>query len=126
MQQFFARFLIQSILLEKDKKRKKDSGNINVGHFVIYNNKYANFEYLIKKAVDLHIDFWNELMEKIPDVNKLLTYGHNIYNYMEDISNLFKELCELDNHDTKCLKIYAEFLKQVSNDEAHSNPIFEK
>ena len=81
---------------------------------------------MLDKAVEMHIEFWNELMEKIPDINKLLDYGRQIYTLIEDIGAMNKDLNELDSHDLKCLKLYADFVKQVTNDDIHADPLFEK
>jgi GTP1/Obg family GTP-binding protein len=93
---------------------------------LLYNAKYALFEKQMNESVNLHIDFWNELLDKTPDINKLHNFGNQILNINKKLEDTYKVLNNLDSNNIRCSEIYATYMKEIRNDESSANMIFEK
>lgn len=76
--------------------------------------------------MNLHLDFWRELLEESPDIQKLQSLGSKITNAVDTTKDQFKKLMEMNSNHIKCLEIYGNFLKEVVNDDAEGNKTLEK
>lgn len=73
-----------------------------------------------------HLEFWRELLEENPDIQKLQNLGSKITNTVENTNELFKKLTEMNPNHIKCLEIYGNFLKEIVNDDIEGQRILEK
>ena len=64
------RNLIEEEMRETDNSSLENQG-VDVNMIVEFQNKLAIFQNAIENAVNLHLDFWRELLEENPDIQKL-------------------------------------------------------
>lgn len=117
--------IIEEEMVEADIRASETKG-IDVNVIVHFQNKFVQFQYAIEKSVDLHLDFWRELLEDNPDIQKLQTLGSKITNTVESTGVQFKKLNELNPNNIKMLQIYGNFLKDIVNDDLEGQRILEK
>jgi hypothetical protein len=117
--------LIEEEMLEGDIRTSETKG-IDVNIIVHFQNKFVEFQSSIEKSVDLYLDFWKELLEENPDIQKLQSLGSKITNAVEHTTELFKKLIEINTNHIKMLQIYGNFLKFIVNDDIEGQRIIEK
>jgi len=66
------------------------------------------------------------MLEKIPDLEKILQFGQNIFEILKKLETIYKDLCEIEANDIKVLKIYTNFLRHISNNDLLADPLIEK
>lgn len=99
--------LIEEEIIDDDSKTSETKG-IDVNIIVHFQNMFVAFQAALENAVELHLDFWRELLEANPGIYKLQSLGSMITHSVEEISERYKKL----NHFTGGLeKIYRNFSK---------------
>ena len=106
--------------------RNSDMKGIDVNVIVNFQNKFVEFQSSIEKSVNLHLEFWRELLEESPDIQKLQLHGSKITNNVEITTEQFKKLNEINPNHLKCLHIYGNFLKDIVNDDIEGQKILDK
>jgi len=117
--------LIEEEMIENDARTSESKG-VDVNIIVHFQNKFVTFQSVIEKAVELHLDFWRELLENNPDIQKLQGLGSHITHSVEETSDQFKKLNEINPNHIKMLQIYGNFLKDIVNDDVEGQRILEK
>ncbi len=112
-------------MVENDLRNLEARG-VDVNIIVLFQNKFVLFQNSVEKSVNLHLDFWRELLEEKPDIQKLQGLGSKITNTIETTSDQYKKLNEMNPNHIKCLEIYGNFLKDIVNDELEGQRILEK
>lgn len=67
-----------------------------------------------------YLEFWKELLEDNPDLQKLQGLGKVITLNIEEIDKHYKDLTEINSNNLNCLKKQGYFLKNVVNDDIES------
>jgi len=62
--------LIEEEMIENDLRNSENKG-VDVNVIVQFQNKFVIFLSSIEKSVTLHMEFWRELLEENPDIQKL-------------------------------------------------------
>jgi hypothetical protein len=117
--------LIEEEMIENDL-RNAESRGVDVNVIVHFQNKFVLFQSAIEKSVNLHLDFWRELLEENPDIQKLQNLGSKITNTVETTAEQYKKLNEMNPNHIRCLEIYGNFLKDIVNDDIEGQRILEK
>ena len=117
--------LIEEEMIESDIRNSESKG-MDVNIIVHFQNRFVEFQSAIEKSVLFHLDFWRELLEENPDIQKLQGLGSKITNNVEVTSEMFKKLNEMNPNNIKCLQIYGNFLKDIVNDDTEGQRILEK
>jgi len=112
-------------MIENDVLNNETKG-VDVNVIVHFQNKFVLFQNAIEKSVNLHLEFWRELLEENPDIQKLQNLGSKITNTVESTSDLFKKLNDMNPNHIRCLEIYGNFLKEIVNDDSEGPRILEK
>lgn len=103
-------------MIENDQRNSEQKG-VDVNIIVVFQNKFVVFLGSIEKSVNLHLEFWRELLEENPDIQKLQQLGSKITNTVENTNDLFKRLNDMNPNHIKCLEIYGNFLRDIVNDD---------
>lgn len=117
--------IIEEEMIENDMRNTETKG-LDVNIIVHFQNKFVIFQNNVERAVNLHLDFWRELMEDSPDIHKLQSLGSKITNQVEVTTDQFKKLNQINPNHIKCLVIYGNFLKDIVNDDQEGLRIIEK
>lgn len=112
-------------MIEYDKANNESKG-VDVNIIVHFQNRFVNFQTVIEKSVNLHLEFWRELLEENPDIQKLQNLGSKITNTVEEAADIFKKLNEMNPNHVRCLDIYGNYLKDIVNDDVEGQRILEK
>ena len=112
-------------MIENDKANNESKG-VDVNIIVHFQNKFVGFQTVIEKSVNLHLEFWRELYEENPDIQKLQNLGSKITNTVEETADIFKKLNEMNPNHVRCLDIYGNYLKEIVNDDVEGQRILEK
>ena len=59
--------IIEEELIETDLKTVESKG-VDVNQLVNFQNKFVVFQSALEKSVNLHLEFWRELLEENPDI----------------------------------------------------------
>ena len=54
-----------------------------------FNAKLLKYTNLIRESINLRMEFWRELLQKIPDIIKLQNLGSHITNQVQEADGLF-------------------------------------
>jgi len=117
--------IIEEAIIESDNKISENKG-VNVNIIVDFENKFVEFQTVIGNSVELHLDFWRELLENNPEIQKLQSLGSMITRSVEETNKHFKILTSINPNQVKMLKTFGNFLKDIVNDEAEAAKILEK
>jgi PAS domain S-box-containing protein len=117
--------IIEDEIIENDQKHIELKG-IDVNLIVDFENKFVDFQTAIEAAVESHLDFWRELLENNPEIQKLQTLGSYITKSLEAAERQYERLCAINPNHVKMLKIYGNFLKEVVHDENEGQRILDK
>lgn len=74
--------LIEEEMVENDMRTSENKG-VDVNIIVVFQNKFVIFLGHIDRSVTLHMEFWRELLEENPDIQKLQSLGSKITNTVE-------------------------------------------
>ena len=119
------RNLIEEEMIEADMRNSESSG-MDVNNIVNFQNKFVEFQQTIDKTVNLHLDFWRELMEENPEIHKLQNLGSKITTHIEKCEEIYKKLIEMNPNHIRCLVIYGNFLQEIVSDDTGGAKILEK
>ena len=101
--------------------------NEEIGNFILFNNKFKTFKYLISKVSILYVEFWSLLyknyLENQHDFQLLSKYGSQIKNLNVEINNLYLKLKRIKNNDLELLELYYEYQNQIMSDHKQSSEI---
>ena len=112
-------------MIDEDTRNSETKG-IDVNIIVYFQTKFVEFQLSIEKSVNLHLDFWKELLEISPDIQKLHLLGNKITKNVETTTEKFKKLSDINPNHIKFLTIYGNFLKDIVNDDIEGQKILEK
>ncbi|KAL4464830.1 hypothetical protein ABPG74_011391 [Tetrahymena malaccensis] len=122
---FRYKYLIELDIIETDMRNEQNK-NVDVNGIVHFENQLVVFLKSIENSVNLHLEFWRELLEESPDIEKLQIVGSRITNTIEDAKTCFNNLCSIRQNNIRSLLIYGNFIKEVVNDEIESQVYLEK
>jgi len=117
--------IIEEAIIESDNKISENKG-VNVNIIVDFENKFVDFQTVIGNSVELHLDFWRELLENNPEIQKLQSLGSMITRSVEETNRHYQILAGINPNQVKMLKTYGNFLKDIVNDEAEAAKILER
>lgn len=89
------------------------SKNVDVNGIVHFENQLVIFVKSIETSVSLHLEFWRELLEDAPDIEKLQVVGGRLSKSIEHAKHFFKMLCFIRQSNIRALLIFGNFLKEV-------------
>ncbi|KAL4459259.1 hypothetical protein ABPG73_001296 [Tetrahymena malaccensis] len=117
--------IIEEEMVENDIRTQESKG-IEVNSIVNFQNKFVIFLNSIEKSVMLHLEFWSKLLEDTPDIQKILSLGSKITNTVDQVTDLYNQLQEINQNHIKCLEIYGNFLKEIVHDDQEGTKVIEK
>lgn len=82
-----------------------------------YQELYSSLQKQMLKNIEFRLNFWNELMDKNPHIEKLQTEGVNISNNLEVVTRTFHQINQLDPDNIKVNLIYGKFQEVILNNE---------
>ena len=117
--------VIEEEMIENDARNSESKG-VDVNVIVDFQNKFVDFQAAVENDVDLHLEFWRELLENNPDIQKLQSLGAKITHSFEQTSGEFKKLNDINPNHIKMLQIYGNYLKDIVNDDVEGQRTLEK
>lgn len=99
--------------------RNEQNKNVDVNGIVHFENHLVIFMKSIERSVNLHLEFWRELLEESPDIEKLQIVGSRITNTIEDAKHSFKSLSLIRQNNIRSLLIFGNFMKEVRSQSLH-------
>ncbi|EGR33302.1 PAS domain S-box family protein [Ichthyophthirius multifiliis] len=117
-------YLIEEEIIENDQKGGEGK-SVDVNKIVLFQKEFINFQHLIARSVQLHLDFWRELLEENPEIQKIQQTGQQITQTVEQVNEKFQKLKEIYSQHIKCLEIYGNFLKNIVNDNQEGDKILD-
>lgn len=110
----------------EDDIRNFDSRGVDVNLIVHFQERFVALQGEIGKAVNLQLDFWRELEQSNPNVQKLLSLGSKITVQADTVKTAYSKLYEINSNHIKMLQMYGNFLADVLNDKFEAQRIIEK
>ncbi|KAL4485750.1 hypothetical protein ABPG72_012290 [Tetrahymena utriculariae] len=129
MQEEFSIYSYNHIIedeLKENDLRNTENKTIEVNSIIQFQAIFVDFLGSLEKSVNYYQEFWNKLLEEIPDVDKLLLLGTKITNSFETNQQVFENLQEINSNHIKTLLIYGHYLKEIVNDEQDGSRLLEK
>lgn len=117
--------LIEEEMIDYDIRNSESKG-MDVNVIVEFQNKFVDFQSAIEKSVMFHLDFWRELLETNPDIQKLHGLGAKITKNVESTSEMFQKLKEINPNNIKCLQLYGNYLRDIVNDVQEGERVIER
>ena len=74
----------------------------------------------------LHMEFWSQLSEDNPDLNKLNDFGVKIHNSVTSVEDHWAKLQKISPNMPKAMKLYGKFLMEIINDKEAGEEFLEK
>ena len=129
VEQEFSIYRYKSLIEEEiidDDNRNSETKGIDVNVIVQFQNSFVLFQAALENAVNLHLEFWRELLETNPGIYKLQSLGSMITHSVEEIGDSYKKLNEINPNHIKMLQSYGNFLKNIVNDDIEGQRVLEK
>ncbi|KRX00126.1 hypothetical protein PPERSA_10625 [Pseudocohnilembus persalinus] len=117
--------IIEEQIIDQDQKSTENQG-VDINAIIIFQNEYVKFQDLIESSIVIYLDFWKELIEDNPDIQKLQQLGTEINTKNEQIYNDFLDLSDRNPNHLGALKLYGFYLKSVQNEDKEALLIIEK
>ncbi|KRX01222.1 hypothetical protein PPERSA_05622 [Pseudocohnilembus persalinus] len=115
--------MIEENIITEDM-RNEQNRDMDVTVTVHFEQQFVQFMKYIEKSVEVHLDFWQELLDKNPEVQKLQILGMQITSSIDKVEQEFKNLKELNENNIRTLINYGFFIRDVVNDETEANKQF--
>lgn len=112
--------------LQDNDLKSNDTTGVDVMTIYEFKNHFSEFQLTIDKTVKLQIEFWNELIEENPDIQKLISLASILTRKFEELEKLFAVLSSYELNSNKYLQLYSSFLQDIIHDEFESKRISEK
>ena len=112
--------------MEEDEIRNTNNKDLDVKLLVQFQERYVTLQTEISNAVLQQLEFWRELDQMNPNVQKLLFLGSKITIQAETVKSEYSKLYEINSNNLKMLNMYGNFLKDIMNDTFESQRIIEK
>ncbi|CAD8184023.1 unnamed protein product [Paramecium octaurelia] len=110
-QLFFYKRQIQEVLTDSQSILQFD-------HFAEANFHKMEKEFYQKmeKITITFIEFWNQLLEEIPDIYKLIQLGYLLLNKRQEIEQDYRRVSQQNRRATKLKHIYQKFTELIQSD----------
>lgn len=102
--------IIEEDIIVTDSRNEQNK-SVDVNSIVHFENRYVLFSKAVSESVDLHLKFWQELLEDNPDIQKLQAVGSKISYSIEEVEKQFKKLVKINPNNIRSLDIYGHYLK---------------
>jgi len=112
--------------MEETEIREALNKELDVKVLVLFQEKFVSLQNEISRAVNMQLDFWRELEQTSPSVQKLLSLGSQITVQADKVKSTYMKLSELNSNNIKMLQTYGNFLKDIMNDTFESQRLLEK
>jgi len=111
-----------------DDSGPSDGGNDEVDLIgLIAVSSYSNLlEDYMKQSADLHKEFWLELKEDKPDLERLNYLGSKVNNAMNYAKEYWQKLLKIKADIPDLLKLYGRFLIYIQNDFVEGQSLIQK
>ena len=119
-------YVFEDKIIEIDAIPTEGRKNIDVGKVIAFQDGLVDFIKLVDACVQLHVEFWNELSEKAPDITKLQSLGSFITREIEICAEKFEVLQSVNDKNIKLMRVYGYFLQIIANNIEESTQILEK
>ncbi|KAL4441102.1 hypothetical protein ABPG74_002052 [Tetrahymena malaccensis] len=117
--------IIQESFYEEYDKKCENQKELDFDKIVSYTDKIQYFQEEIDKSCVMHLNYWRELMEQIPEIQKIEKIGEKITEISLSIKQKFDELIDIYPQNLRTLTLYANYLKLILNDTDESEKILE-
>ena len=112
-------------MVEKDNL-SNDVRGLDVNNMVSFQKHLIEFQTTVEDAVNMYVEFWRELFEENPDIQKLQNLGGKINSILENIKKIYSELHNLNPNNIVLLETYGNFLKDIVNDANEGKKFIER
>ncbi len=112
-------------MVDKDNL-SNDVRGLDVNNMVSFQKHLVEFQSTVEDAVNMYVEFWRELFEENPDIQKLQNLGGKINTILENIKKIYSELHVLNPNNIVLLETYGNFLKDIVNDANEGKKFIER
>ncbi|EGR31957.1 PAS domain S-box family protein [Ichthyophthirius multifiliis] len=119
------RNIIEIDIIDTDMRNEQNK-DVDVNGIVHYEGQFVKFIKSLEISVNMHLEFWRELLEESPDVEKLQIIGSRITYTIEDVQQCYSTLCLIRQNNIRSLLIYGYFVKNIINNEIMAQEYFEQ
>ena len=109
--------IIEDEMTELQSDNQSGTGALDVISMIAFDNYLRQLKESIEKAALFHMEFWLEVLEAEPDLGKLDNTGTKIHAAIAAVEECWEKLQKISQNAPKALKIYADFLREILNDE---------
>ncbi len=99
---------------EADRKAGNEGADFVVA--IAFDNAMSHLKECIHKVTDMHVQFWLNLEEDMPDFLRLCEIGLEIVEGIEKIEQTFSKMRKFYKFDQKSVELYLQYAKEVLND----------
>lgn len=105
-------------IIEDEIAESKNEGNggLDVVSELAFKTHLLQCQANIEKSAMLHMEFWSQLSEDNPDLNKLNDFGVKIHNSVNSVEDHWAKLQKISPNMPKSMKLYGKFLTEIIND----------
>ena len=114
------KLLIEEILLEQNST-KDDNKVFSDIHI---QSQWREIQFEIEKCTIMHLDFWSQLTDEIPDQIRQHDLGIKILIIITSIERHWKKLSELGELQKRFMLSYGRFLQEILHDQDQATMIF--
>jgi PAS domain S-box-containing protein len=115
-------------IIEDEIAESKNDGNVglDVVSEIAFQNHMRQCQANIEKSSILHMEFWSQLSEDNPDLNKLNELGVKIHHSVNNVEDHWQKLQKISPNMPKAMKLYGKFLSDILNDKDRGEEYLEK
>ena len=115
-------------IIDDELADSKNEGNAGIDAMSeqTFQNHMRQFQSNIEKSTMFHMEFWSQLGEDNPDLNKLNELGIKIHHSVINVEDNWMKLQKISSNVPKAMKLYGKFLTDITNDKEKGEEYIEK
>jgi len=115
-------------IIEDDIAERKNEGGIglDVVSELAFKTHLMQCQSNIEKSAMLHMEFWSQLSEDNPDLNKLNEFGVKIHSSVNSVEDIWAKLQKISPNMPKSMKLFGKFLTEIINDKEAGEEYLDK
>ncbi|EGR29851.1 PAS domain S-box family protein [Ichthyophthirius multifiliis] len=108
---------------QKHGNNDEEAGVLDIISEIRYKEILKQFKYNIEICSEAHMDFWSQLSEETPDMQKLHQFGKHIIRSKAKVENCWNKLIKICNKRPQPYLLYSNFLFEILHDNQYSRLI---
>jgi hypothetical protein len=119
----FTMFRYLKMFDDENAESNENEDSLEAVSNIVYKQHINQFKSSISKVTSVYVEFWSLLLnqDSSSDLTKLNEFGSRINSLVKEIHENFQKMQKLKHNDQEVVRLYADFLTDIINDNEKAN-----